>query len=791
MSVQSAPSFKLQYDGPLVISVGASRKETRWKSKELLWSDLLEKLSHTTRTNETYAQYLAMTKDEQGERKDVGAFIGGTLQGGRRKTGAVSWRQLITLDADFARGDLWESFTLLWDFAAAVYSTHKHAPGSPRLRLVLPLARPVSPEEYQAIARRIAADVGIDQFDDTTYQPHRLMYWPSTSSDGEYVFQWQDGPWLDPDAVLARYGDWHDPAEWPESSRTKERRHKLAERQGDPLAKPGLVGQFCRAYSIEEALETFLPEVYLPCADLPGRYTFAKGSTVGGLVLYDNGRFAYSHHATDPISGLLVNAFDLVRIHKFGDQDEDATPGADTLKMPSYKAMLAFAEADPKTQQLAFQERQTAMETDFKSEEFNPHAAFFDNKTFIPAFMGEWFMKRHKGIVINDELYLYEDGVYVPGTRTYQEEGTAALGEAFITRRLNEGLSYIKNTLPSISPETAMSTRGLLNVRNGLIDLATMELRQHTPELHTVIQLPTVYDPAADTSAIDEFLHLVMPADCVPVMEEMAGYCLTPSMQYEKALMLVGDGGNGKGTLIAVLTAMLGQQNVATVSFQDLSENRFASAQLYGKMANLHADIPNKILENSARFKELVSGDLIQAEEKHRPQFKFHNRAKLIFSANEPPTSRDNTEGFHRRMLIIPFPKKFTDRALRARLFTQEALSGFLLRALQGLQRLQRNGDFTKSATVECALAAYREQSDTVFRFLAECCEFEEKALTGKQELYDAYRLMCAEWGNQAVNQANFNRRLLILRPEITEYKKSSPRRWRGIKVLAEDFISN
>lgn len=345
MPLQPTQNPKLQHDSSLTIATGRGRKETKWKNQELTWSQLLARLAETVRTQETQEEYRAMSKPEQDDIKDIGGFVGGTLHGGRRKTGSVSWRQLVTLDADFARFDLWEQITLLWDYAAAVYSTHKYSRETPRLRLVLPLQRPVSPEEYQAISRRIAADVGVDQFDDTTYEPHRLMYWPSTSADGEYIFQWQDGPWLDPDAVLARYNDWRDPAEWPESTRTRDRRRKLADRQGDPLAKPGLVGQFCRAYSIEEALEAFLSDVYLPC-EQPGRYTYAKGSTMGGLVLYDDGRFAYSHHATDPISGLLVNAFDLVRIHKFGDQDEEAAPGTPTVKRPSYLAMLDLARGD-------------------------------------------------------------------------------------------------------------------------------------------------------------------------------------------------------------------------------------------------------------------------------------------------------------------------------------------------------------------------------------------------------------------------------------------------------------
>jgi len=334
----------LKHDGTITIATGKSRKETSWKNREMLWSELLQKLGQTTRTRETLAEYKKMTKPQQDNIKDVGGFVGGTLKGGRRKADAVVWRQVLTLDADFVQGDLWGSVEMLCDFSCAIYSTHKHTPDNPRLRLVVPLARPVTPDEYPAIGRRIAADLGIDMFDDTTYEPHRLMYWPSTSADGEFVFQYQDGPWLDPDEVLARYPDWRDPSYWPESSRVQQDRKKLADKQGDPLEKPGVIGAFCRTYSVEEVIETFLADVYEECGE--GRYTFIPGSCAGGLVMYDNGKFVYSHHGTDPIGGKLVNSFDLVRIHKFGELDQDAEPGTPTVKLPSYLAMQEFCLAD-------------------------------------------------------------------------------------------------------------------------------------------------------------------------------------------------------------------------------------------------------------------------------------------------------------------------------------------------------------------------------------------------------------------------------------------------------------
>jgi len=362
-----ATAHQIAYDGALTIATGRSRKDTAWKNRELLWSQFLDKLSQTTRTHETYEEYKKMTKPQQDERKDVGGFVGGTLKGGRRKADAVVWRQIVTLDADFVQGDLWASVEMFCDFACAVYSTHKHNPGSPRLRLVIPLARPVTPDEYPAIGRRLAADLGIDMFDDTTYEPHRLMYWPSTSSDGEFVFRYQDGPWLDPNQVLARYPDWKDPSYWPESSRMQQERKKLADKQGDPLEKSGIVGAFCRTYSIEETLETFLSEIYEPCGD--GRYTFIPGSCAGGLVAYDNGKFVYSHHGTDPIGGKLVNAFDLVRIHKYAELDEDAEQGTPIIRLPSYTAMQEFAMADEEVRVTLGTEKLAAAQEDFQGFE--------------------------------------------------------------------------------------------------------------------------------------------------------------------------------------------------------------------------------------------------------------------------------------------------------------------------------------------------------------------------------------------------------------------------------------
>ena len=333
--------MKVQHDKALDVALGNSRKTKTWKNEQVLWSKMLDRLASTTRTPETVAEYKAMTRDQQSDVKDVGGFVGGYCNNGNRSD--VAFRSVLCLDADYADGELWDDWGLLYGNAAAVYSTHKHTTNNQRLRLVIPLNRDVGPDEYQAIGRRVAATLGIDKFDDTSYQPQRLMYWPSTSIDGEYVFNYIDAPLLDPDTVLATYHNWADVSSWPMSSRVAEVVKKTAAKQKDPLTKGGLVGAFCRAYTIQEAIAAYVP-TYTPC-DEPNRYTYTEGSTAAGVVIYDD-KFSYSHHATDPASAQLVNAWDLVRLHQFHDLDDDCNPDTPASSRPSYKAMAQLAAED-------------------------------------------------------------------------------------------------------------------------------------------------------------------------------------------------------------------------------------------------------------------------------------------------------------------------------------------------------------------------------------------------------------------------------------------------------------
>lgn len=236
----------------------------------------------------------------------------------------------------------------------------------------------MTPDEYEPCARRMAAHIGIEKADPTTFEVSRLMYWPSCCVDSEYYYKAKDAQFISADFLLSTYADWHNIDSWPQVPGTQNTYQKLAIKQGDPEAKTGMVGAWCRTYDVNSAIVKFLPGVYEPVDNQPDRYTYLGGSTTGGAVVYDNDKFLFSHHATDVCSGKLVNGFDLVRLHKFSDLDDDVDPTTPSNRLPSYIAMCKFAVADNNVAALLSQERYADAQKDFdgvtaNNDDANPH----------------------------------------------------------------------------------------------------------------------------------------------------------------------------------------------------------------------------------------------------------------------------------------------------------------------------------------------------------------------------------------------------------------------------------
>ncbi|MGL6202076.1 MAG: VapE domain-containing protein [Lachnospiraceae bacterium] len=622
---------KLKHDGSLPIATGKSRHEKNWKNKNLPWSQILTKLEKPVTTAETYKDYMAMPKAKQDQIKDVGGFIGGSLKDGRRKAENVTQRQLIALDADFAPKGLIGDLEIEWGFGYAYYSTHKHSPDKARLRLLIPLDRPVTPDEYEAIARRIADDIGIDYFDDTTYQPSRLMYWPSVASDGEYLFDYYDEPWLSADEILDTYEDWTDVSYWPESSRARERRKKTADKQGDPCEKTGLIGAFCRTYNIEEAINTFLSDVYIQCA-MPGRYTYAEGSTAAGLVLYDD-KFAYSNHATDPAGGKLCNSFDLVRIHKFGNLDDDKAPDTDMNKLPSYKEMIGFIQKDEATRVQIAQERKEQAQEDFDvvdvnwtaKLEINQYGAIKNSLNNILLIMEH--DEGLKNIVFNE----MSDGLEIIGDVPWNHPGK--FWRDADDAQLESYLSKVYTEFPKVKIMT-----GITKAADDRSYHPVKEFLDRLPEwdgVERVDRLLIDYLGAEDNSYVRAVIRKTLCAAVCRVQR--------PGCKFDTTLVLCGGQGIGKSTLARRLG---GQWFSDSLSLAD-TRDKTAAEKLQG---NWIIEI-GELAGLRKTDVETLKGFLSRQDDKYRASYgrrvESHPRQNVFIGTTnaEDGYLRDNTGG--------------------------------------------------------------------------------------------------------------------------------------------------
>lgn len=550
---------QLKHDGQIALSIGKSRFEKNWKNKKMLWSNILAKLKTPVITPETYAEYKKMSKAQQDKIKDVGGYVGGALKNGHRKAENVLCRQLITLDLDFAPLNFFDTLEMLADYACCIYSTHKHSANTPRFRLLIPLDREVSPDEYEAIARMLASDIGIDYFDDTTYQPSRLMYWPSKSSDGEYYYRYLENPFLKADSILSRYADWTDTSFWPESSRAAVVRKKQADKQGDPCLKPGLIGAFCRTYTIPEAIDKFIPEAYIKCEN-SDRYTYTGGSTAAGLVIYEDEKFAYSNHGTDPASGKLCNAFDLVRIHKFSEKDEDVAPETETTKLPSYKEMITLIRNDGKTKITMGHERLDSAKQEFEEEDSDDwlQKLEYDNRGNLMASLNNLelifrYDSNLKSIVFNqlrDGLEIKGDVCWSHPNKYWREADDAQL-EMYLSRVYTE--------FPKTKIDTAITKvaddRSYHPIREYLDDLPEWDRTERADTL--LIDYLGAEDSAYTKAVTRKTL-------CGAIERVMK-----PGCKFDTMLVLCGPQGIGKSTIISKLAGEWFSDNLSLSETKD------------------------------------------------------------------------------------------------------------------------------------------------------------------------------------------------------------------------------
>lgn len=385
------------------------------------------------------------------------------------------------------------------------------------------------------------------------------------------------------------------------------------------------------------------------------------------------------------------------------------------------------------------------------------------------AAASKFLMKNHHFITMNDtrEVYQYQDGIYVPNAEAFIEKQVQENVDSGDVSKYfcNEVIGHVQRTT-YVDRKEFDSNPSYLVLDNCILDLDTYEVKEHSPYYFTKVKLPVVYDVSQDCPAIKKFLNEVFYQDDIPIVQEFSGSCLWRNYETQKALMLVGDGANGKSTFVRLIKALIGSENIASKTLQELELNRFAKAELYGKLVNLFADLPEAALKSTTTFKSLTGGDPITAEYKGKTGFPFINYAKLVFSTNAVPEAiNDDTFAFFRRWILLTLPNRFEgvneDKDLLKKLTTPEELSGLLNWTLEGLKRLRSKGwKFSYSKTTDQLKEEYIRKSSPMKAFIMDCLEIRSDGYVEKQVLFNAFCEYCRDKKLPTVTSDTFFKRL-------------------------------
>lgn len=622
------------------ISYGNSRMDKKWKNSDISWDDFCTRVSSTVRTTETVEEYRKLKKGQQDVIKDVGGYVAGHLKAGRRKKGFVLCRSMILLDMDYGTPGVWDEVIMKCDFRCCAYSTHKHTPEKPRIRLAIPLTRDVSEAEYPAVARMVAKDIGIDLFDDTTYEAHRLMYWPSTSMNGEFWFRKKDGNDLNPDVYLNRYDDWQDESTWPRSSRQSEVVRSGTAEAGNPLTKPGIIGAFNRTYTVEEAIDAFLSDVYEPSA-MNGRYDYIPADSSAGVVIYDS-VFAYSHHATDPACGKLLNAFDLVRLHKFRNLDDKSAEDTPVSKLPSFKAMTELAVNDERVKLLLAEERRAQASAEFAEDDtdWEKNLEYEPRSTVLKNSLGNLLLilkndPKLQGIRYNRLAnQIYGDDA-LPWERPYQAWRDADMAQL---------VAYVDKTYGTFSSRNyelaltkAADDRAYHPIRDYLDNLPEWD---GTKRVETLL---VQYFGAEDT----EYTRMVTRKTLAAAVARI----YQPGIKFDSMLVLNGKTDLGKSTFFARLA---GEWFSDSLNFTDMGKGKDAAEKIQGVWI---VEIP-ELAGLSKMDVNNIKGFLSRQDDQYRPSYgrtvESHPRQCIIVGSTNAENAgflRDTTG--NRRFWVV------------------------------------------------------------------------------------------------------------------------------------------
>lgn len=462
------------------------------------------------------------------------------------------------------------------------------------------------------------------------------------------------------------------------------------------------------------------------------------------------------------------------------------------FKTPDIKALVSKQKQLYKNYQSGIKARQNKIENSDFQDWYVPTE---NGLKFLPGVLAEHMADAEHVFYAAETYYVYRNGVYVEMPELEAQKmirdkmisSEARMSQ--ITDAEHQWRILVQKDLRELNVNPF-----IINLKNGLYNVQDDTLVDYTPEYFSTVQLNASYNVKADCPRFKQYLKEVLDSDQIPLIQEMLGYFLVPVTRAQKCFVIVGEGGAGKSQLLLVLNqVLLGSENVSNVSWQALNE-RFKTAELFGKLANIFADLPTKNIDDNGIFKALVGEDYLTVEKKNKNPFSFQSKARLLFSCNTIPRNLgDKSEGFYRRLILIRFdhavPENIKDPNLLEKLRAEA--DGIFIFALEGLKRLINNNyKFSETERNKRELEQYREESDNVLSFVGECCELGADYDYGSTELYNAYKGFCEDSGVKPYSQKNFVKQLLANIPGTDKGvdKLGKRRIITGIRFIPDDF---
>lgn len=603
----------------------------------------------------------------------AGGFIGGYVQNNRSKSNVKS-RSFLSIDIDeVPQGvNVWDNIEGFTNFAVAMYATHNHTKADPRYRIIIPLLYDIGPEYYKEVTQYVVGilQVGIDE---SSYEFERHMHYPTCSNPEDYEFYHQDLPFFDASFLTEQH----------EEIKTFKKNEKA-----NPRKKQNWVGAWTNIYSVTDVLNDFLSDTYELFRG--NRYTYVDGSTKGGLVVYDGDTHAHSNHSTDPISGKNVNSFDLYRLHRFGHLDNGME---DRKDKPSYQAMIAHCKNDKRVRayyekHIKFEmERKNASGIDLKKE---LRDRYFEELARLDKEWEENGKKGRKPIMISPTrcavilpeyirfilfdleentrlaMYLPAEGIYTQNT-TMIKRVISWLEPKLNNTKAEEVIYHLTNKA-EVKEKT--NSRYLIPVQNGVFHLKTKKLEPFTADyvFTTKITTPYIENPVHPVLDGWDVVNWVKSIACGDVeieklLWQVMNDALNGNYSRRKAIFLIGEGNNGKGTFQELIMNLIGMKNIATLKVNEFDE-RFRLSVLEGKTAVIGDDVPaNVYIDDSSNFNSVVTGDMVSVEFKNKPIYNTVFRCSVIQSTNGMPKFKNKTNGTIRRIVIVPFKADFNGKA--------------------------------------------------------------------------------------------------------------------------------